>query len=314
MPLLVTVFAPRAFIQMKYTEFRDAVHVALCNSSGGLTWQELKVQAQLPYSRPCPEWIGRLEKEIGLRRRAMGSSKAHTWSLPPGKRKKHQEVTVKEEKTSSSTVTASASSGNKRQRGRSSLPQRTRSVEHVNPQPDAQGFSVAMLREALDTQRQMRQLSWAAATRQINREDEGCVWKHPISVSSVSKVGQNKSGVAEGDGVLQMLIWLNRSPESFVMPKIEAANSASHALPSPKKQILRWDTTALHAALDRKRVELGVSWNDVASAVGGGWAEGTLTRLAKGGRVSFPGVMRLVLWIGQPAAKFTTCQQHPTEV
>jgi hypothetical protein len=111
-----------------------------------------------------------------------------------------------------------------------------------------------------------------------------------------------------------MLIWLNRSPESFVVPKIEMANSASHALPSTKKQILRWDTAALHAALDRKRVELGVSWNDVASAVGGGWQRGTLTRLAKGGRVSFPGVMRLVLWIGQPAAKFTTCQQHPTEV
>eukprot|EP01050_Picozoa_sp_SAG11_P038745 SAG11_NODE_15961_length_561_cov_0.982684_2_plen_57_part_01 len=55
----------------------------------------------------------------------------------------------------------SAISGNKRQRDR---------TEHVNVQSDAQAFSIALLREALDAERRRRQLSWAAATRQINRE------------------------------------------------------------------------------------------------------------------------------------------------
>jgi hypothetical protein len=252
-------------------------------------------------------------------RGATEASLAPYWltSMSSRKRKRQAAESIKREKTASRTScehdTASASSS-KLQRGRKlPLQQRARLTKHIIARSEPCGFSLALLREELDAERRRRKLSWTAATRQINREDEGCVWKYRIAVSSVSKVGLNKSGVAEGDGVLQMLVWLKRAPESFIDPKLEGANS--HELPKPVgKQILRWDTTALHAALDRKRIEMEVSWSDLASAIGGGWTASALTRLAKGGRVMFPGVMRLVLWIGQPSADFTTFRQHPTEV
>ena len=209
-----------------------------------------------------------------------------------------------------------AETGEKRRLNSGAVPPRQRrrtqaTDSEARAHCDAQDFSIALLRGALDAERERRRLSWAAATRQINRQDQGCVWKHPIAVSSVSKIGQNKSGMAEGDGVLQMLLWLNRSPESFVLPKVKAAGSAMYALPTPVgNQILRWDTAALHAALDRKRAEMGVSWSDVASAIGDDCTAGGLMRLSKGGRTCFPPVMRLVLWVGRPAAEFTSFERR----
>ena len=69
-------------------------------------------------------------------------------------------------------------------------------------------------------------------------------------------------------------------------------------------RILRWDAAALHAALNTKRQAAGMTWQDVANEIGG-VSSGMLTHLAKGGRVGFPGVMRMTAWVGQPAAAFT---------
>lgn len=175
-------------------------------------------------------------------------------------------------------------------------------------------FDLELVRRALDAQRTARGLSWAAAARQINRLDEGVAWTHGIATSSVSKLGHNKSGVAEGDGVLQMLLWLGRSPESFLAPQLRDfdANPAYRLRPT-RGQILRWDTQKLHRALDMKRRAEGRSWSNLANHVG--WKSGAaLSRLAKGGRVSFPAVMRLPVWLGSPVASFTTDDPHPTEV
>lgn len=55
--------------RMKYTEFRDSIRKVLEGSLTGMTWKELKQSLDLPYERPCPQWVGRLEREIGLVRR-----------------------------------------------------------------------------------------------------------------------------------------------------------------------------------------------------------------------------------------------------
>ena len=177
-------------------------------------------------------------------------------------------------------------------------------------------FELEAVWQAMDTQRLARGLSWAAAVREINRLHEGVVWKHKIATTSISKLGQNKSGIAEGDGVLQMLLWLGRSPESFVQPQLRGFHDEpSYRLPSPSKgKILRWDTRKLHAALDRKRRAEGGDWHGVAAQVGDSFTAGALTRLAKGGRVSFPSVMVLMLWLDSPAAGFVTTNPHPTEI
>ena len=74
-------------------------------------------------------------------------------------------------------------------------------------------FDVDALYAALDAQRQARGLTWAGLAREINRQFE----RVPVRAISVSTItGMRKRRVIEGDGVLQMLRWLGRTPESFV--------------------------------------------------------------------------------------------------
>ena len=65
---------------MKYVEFRDAIRGALVKTPAGLTWTELRDHLGLPYERPCPEWVARLEREAGLSR-AKGAGRAHVWRV-----------------------------------------------------------------------------------------------------------------------------------------------------------------------------------------------------------------------------------------
>jgi hypothetical protein len=160
-------------------------------------------------------------------------------------------------------------------------------------------FDLQALYAALDEQRRSKGLSWAEVGAEVNRHR---TTRRPISSSTITSLRQKRVG--EGDGILQMLLWLGRSPESFV-PGLPAADSDACRLPELRKgQILRWDTKALHAALDAQRREQGLTWVDVARTIPG-FTPGMLTRLSKGGRIGFPGVMRLVAWLGRPAVTFT---------
>jgi hypothetical protein len=162
-------------------------------------------------------------------------------------------------------------------------------------------FDVGALYDALDAQRRARGLSWGQATREINDlfKDVPC---RPISPSTLT--GMRERGSVEGDGVLQMLLWLDRTPESF-MPGHQEAAKAEPTLPKVgPHQILRFNTKAMHAALNERRIKRGLTWQQVANEIGGCNAP-SLTRLAKGGRIGFPHVMRVVEWLGRPASTFT---------
>ncbi len=164
------------------------------------------------------------------------------------------------------------------------------------------GFDLAALFHALDAQRAARGLTWAQALREISRTGERRPGRHAIATSTVTSLRTKK--VAEGDGVLQMLLWVNRTPESFV-PGCELAGSDAAKLPeATPTQILRFDTGKLYAALNERRIERGMTWQQVAKEIGGVGA-GSLTYLSKGSRVGFPGVMRITGWLGRPVAEFT---------
>jgi hypothetical protein len=70
---------------MRYVDFRDAIEAELRRNADGLTWAQLKERLQLPYDRPCPTWIKRMEEEIGLSR-ARGAERAYVWTLGGGQR------------------------------------------------------------------------------------------------------------------------------------------------------------------------------------------------------------------------------------
>jgi hypothetical protein len=161
-------------------------------------------------------------------------------------------------------------------------------------------FNLAELYSALDAQRQVRGLSWAQATREISRQTDRAA-AHGISASTVTGIRVRRS--VEGDGVLQMLRWLNRSPESFV-PGHRLVDEVSSRLPDvPSNKVLRFDTKKLHAALDAQRVANGMTWVEVAREMG--LSAPMLTHLAKGKRIGFPHVMRMMRWLEKPAAEFT---------
>jgi len=65
---------------MRYIDFRDSILEELEGNAGGLTWKELRERLDLPCSRPCQEWIGRMERENGLVR-SPGAGRALLWHL-----------------------------------------------------------------------------------------------------------------------------------------------------------------------------------------------------------------------------------------
>jgi hypothetical protein len=162
-------------------------------------------------------------------------------------------------------------------------------------------FDVQALYVALDVQRQARGMSWAQVAREVSGLFAGTRAK-PISPSTI--VGMRKRANVEGDGVLQMLLWLKRTPESFVPGHSEFATDTATLPQVNSGQILRFDTKAMYAALDAQRIARAMTWTQLASDIGGFNAAG-LTRLADGGRTAFPQVMRIVRWLGRPAATFT---------
>ena len=159
-------------------------------------------------------------------------------------------------------------------------------------------FDLNALYLALDAQRQSRGLTWAGMSREIN--SVGPVMPgHPIASSTIT--GLRTKRLAEGDGVLQMLRWLGRAPESFMrgLPPAPVASS----LPSVDKRIvLRFDTKKIHDALDAERRARGFTWQTLETETG--VAESHMRGLKRGGRTAFPGVMRLTRWLNQPASHF----------
>ncbi len=112
----------------------------------------------------------------------------------------------------------------------------------------------------------------------------------PIAASTLS--GMRGKRVIEGDGVLQALRWLNRTPESFVPGHVPAANEAlPHVDPD---RILRFDAIAIYQALDAQRIARGLSWSQVAREIGGiapRWADEARERRARrlsGSHEGFP--------------------------
>jgi hypothetical protein len=160
---------------------------------------------------------------------------------------------------------------------------------------------VAALYSVLDTERSARGMSWLEVTREINDLFRD-VPAHPISASTVT--GMRGRRVLEGNGVLQMLLWLGRTPESFTSRQDRVVREDEILPRVGPSQILRFDTRAIYAALDAQRAERGMLWREVAAEVGGVTAA-SLTRLAYGGRVGCPDVMSIVEWLARPAASFT---------
>jgi hypothetical protein len=72
--------------RMSFENFRDSIHDALLGS-GEMTWTEVRTRAGLPQLFPNNQWVRRLEKDIGLKRRRDKGSIIR-WSIDSKVRKK----------------------------------------------------------------------------------------------------------------------------------------------------------------------------------------------------------------------------------
>ena len=121
-----------------------------------------------------------------------------------------------------------------------------------------------------------------------------------IAVGTVAGLTKGK-WMIEGDSALQVCLWLGEPPEGFV-PGVVAG--AEHALPAlPSHHILRWDLRRLYDALDRRRIERGVTWKELAGSLG--TTPNVLRNLKTGSRSALPALMDWILWLDRPAVEFT---------
>src|SRR5215813_4039825 len=131
-----------------------------------------------------------------------------------------------------------------------------------------------------------RKMGWKSVAREVNRTDERYDI-HPISPSTISGLKNKRWGV-EGDGVLQMLLWLDRSPESFV-PGHPGAERPDARLPrGGAESILRFDVPLIYLKFDTKRSAIGLTWAQAAAEIGGLYNAETLRNLQKQKRTGFP--------------------------
>lgn len=157
------------------------------------------------------------------------------------------------------------------------------------------------LYEALDSERRARSLSWTGLTREINAlfRDVPC---HPIATSTITSL--KAKGEVIGNAALQMLVWLNRTPESF-LPGHNGSADPTQELPRLERdRILRFDTHAIFHAMDARRLDRHLTWRQVAEEIGGVNAA-QLTRLGKGSGVGFVTASRIAQWLCSPVATLT---------
>jgi hypothetical protein len=161
-------------------------------------------------------------------------------------------------------------------------------------------FDMNALQAALDDERRARGLTWNDLAAAINEPFKNTP-SIPIDVGTLRGMTAKRS-VTSGV-VLQVLRWLRRTPESFLVGRGQTQAPEEELPEAGPARILRFDTAAIYAALDAKRRERGMTWTKVASEIRG-FTPGMLTNLAKGPLIGFPRVMALTQWLGRPASNF----------
>ena len=178
------------------------------------------------------------------------------------------------------------------------MAQRSSHDTNATAPPPLRRFDMLAFHAALDAARQAKGLSWVQLAAEINRSFEGTtsIPIHPGTLRGMRAKRSVTSAV-----VLQALAWLRQTPESFL--------SGPETLPetplpdSGPGRVLRFDTQALHAALNAQRQDRGLDWAQVANELPG-FTTSMLTNLAVGPLIGFPRVMLLTQWLGRPAAHF----------
>ena len=169
--------------------------------------------------------------------------------------------------------------------------------------PSLRPFDAAALYLALDAHRTELGLTWKGVADQIwamSSDLNELRTDHPISPSTLT--GMAKKPRTSCQHALFMLRWLGRTPESFL--RNSSADDVRFALPEagPDRR-LRWSLEALYTTMEEKRRQEGLTWPGLAGILGCSPNQLTSLRTAKFA-TGMDLAMRIVQWLGRPAADF----------
>jgi hypothetical protein len=156
----------------------------------------------------------------------------------------------------------------------------------------ASPFDPQALLDAVDAQRRERGLTWAELSALLH-----------ISTTTIRSMPKRTWGI-ELDGVIVLAHWCGRTVESFAGAEGGAPPAAgSHRRTPP---FLRFDTAALHAAVNEERERRAMTWAQVAREVwpAGPWGEAQLRHMAKGGRSDVYNALAICGWLGRTIQSF----------
>jgi hypothetical protein len=167
-------------------------------------------------------------------------------------------------------------------------------------------FDCGALFDALDTRRRERGLGWfqladelwqQSADLNAQRADD-----HPLCGGAVSRLQQR--GATSCQYALFMLRWLDRAPEDFLTGPVVDVGDVRLPTAGPDRR-LRFDLPVLHAALNERRQERGLTW----AALGAGLdcTPARLTNLRTARLADMDLTMRVTQWLAHPAARYV----HP---
>lgn len=153
-------------------------------------------------------------------------------------------------------------------------------------------FDPQALYDAIDVQRRERYMTWAQLSKEVS-----------VSATTIRNMTKRRWGL-ELDGVLCMTRWLGRTVESF------AGGDGGPAPPAGSygntHYMLRFDTAALHAAVNEERERRGLTWLQVASEIWpfGPWGQDQLKGMARGGRSDVYNALAICEWLGRTIQSF----------
>lgn len=163
-------------------------------------------------------------------------------------------------------------------------------------------FDGAALIAALDAERIRRRLDWNGLAVELygqSAELNARLGDHALCPGALVRTA--KRGTMSCQYALTLLRWIGRPPEEFVAGAEPASSNVALPFAGPDQR-LRWDLPALHATLDRRRRERGLTWAALGELLG--CTPGRLTNLRTARLADMELTMRVTQWLGEPAARF----------
>lgn len=163
-------------------------------------------------------------------------------------------------------------------------------------------FDCGALFAALDAQRRERGLGWyelADEMWQQSAELNAQRRDHPLCGGAVQRLPVR--GATSCQYALFMLRWLGRAPEDFLTGPVADVGDVRLPAAGPDHR-LRWELSELHAALNERRQEAGLTWPELAAELG--CTPSRLTNLRTARLADMDLAMRITQWLRRPAAAF----------